>query len=392
MNINITSGRIQKKLKVVVYGPEGIGKTTFASRFPNPVFIDTEGSTEHMDVRRTDRPESWTGLLEQVRYFTKPDARAVCGTLVLDTADWAERMCAKEVCAKFQKNGIEDFGYGKGYTYVYEEFGKLLNLLQEVVNNDIHVVITAHAVMRKFEQPDEMGAYDRWELKLISSQKCSVANMVKEWADMVLFANYKTFSVAVDDKGTKHKAQGGKRVMYTAHHPCWDAKNRFGLPDELSFDYAQIAARIESVNISQPTESVQAPPVPAQPETRNSVTERQTPQNNLTGVPAPTPTPQATHTETHTEVSKTPAALPTQPERPPKPLPDIPVIPPAVRPLMEADRVSEDEIRKVVASKGYYPEDTPISVYSEDFVNGWIVPCWKQIVATIEADPKRLPF
>lgn len=59
---------------------------------------------------------------------------------------------------------------------------------------------------------------------------------------------------------------------------------------------------------------------------------------------------------------------------------------------MEADRVSEDEIRKVVASKGYYPEDTPISVYSEDFVNGWIVPCWKQIVATIEADPKRLPF
>ena len=88
----------------------------------------------------------------------------------------------------------------------------------------VHVVLTAHAMMRKFEQPDEMGAYDRWELKL---QKKTSA-LVKEWSDLLLFANYKTLSVATDEKGKKFKAQGGRRVIYTSHHPCWDAKNRLG--------------------------------------------------------------------------------------------------------------------------------------------------------------------
>ncbi len=106
------------------------------------------------------------------------------------------------------------------------------------------MVLTAHAKMRKFEQPDEMGAYDRWEMKLSKG----VAPMVKEWADMVLFCNYKTMVVNVDGQGAqkgKNKAQGGRRVMHTTHHSCWDAKNRYGLPDEVPFEYDSIRHIIE---------------------------------------------------------------------------------------------------------------------------------------------------
>ena len=39
--LTITRGPIRSAMKVVIYGPEGIGKTTLASRFPNPLFIDT---------------------------------------------------------------------------------------------------------------------------------------------------------------------------------------------------------------------------------------------------------------------------------------------------------------------------------------------------------------
>ena len=162
--MNISSGRIHRPQKVVIYGPEGIGKTTFAAAFPDPLFIDTEGSTYHMDVRRVDKPGSWTELLTVVGEVAK--SPSLCKTVVLDTADWAEQLCVAEVCAKYKKQGIEDFGYGKGYTYLQEEFGRLLNALEEVVNAGIGVVITAHAKMRKFEQPDEMGSYDRWEMKL----------------------------------------------------------------------------------------------------------------------------------------------------------------------------------------------------------------------------------
>ena len=205
--MQITRGIIPKAQKVVLYGPEGIGKSTFAAAFPGVVFIDTEGSTSGMDVARLPDPQSWPQLLEEVRYIRDNPQNA--GTLALDTADWAEKLAVRYLCDKSQKHGIEDWGYGKGYTYLSETFGELLHLLQEVVDRGVHVIVTAHAKISKFEQPDEMGAYDRWELKLTKL----VAPMVKEWADMVLFANYKTLSVAVDDKGKKRKAQGGQTLQ-----------------------------------------------------------------------------------------------------------------------------------------------------------------------------------
>ena len=83
--MEIITGKQATALKIVVYGPEGIGKSTFASKFPRPVFIDTEGSTKHMDVARTPRPTSWAMLMEQVRYFR--DHPGEYGTLVIDTVD-----------------------------------------------------------------------------------------------------------------------------------------------------------------------------------------------------------------------------------------------------------------------------------------------------------------
>lgn len=369
--LNITSGCIQKPQKIVLYGPEGIGKTTFASKFPDPVFIDTEGSTNHMNVRRINKPGSWSELMEIVRQISL--SPGICKTVVLDTADWAEMLCIESVCNKYQKNGIEDFGYGKGYVFVQEEFGRLLNALTDVINAGMNVVLTAHAKMRKFEQPDELGAYDRWEMKL-SKQ---VAPMVKEWADMVLFANYKTFSVAVDDKKKKHKAQGGKRVMYTSHHPCWDAKNRHGLEEELPLDYAQIANCIEhDSQTAIPTQSnsqtiANLPQVKAAPAEDEPVT--------------PTSKIEPPSTTMEAPASVTPSA--------PRDAP--PDIPPNLQTLLQSSGIAENEVRRVFADKGYYPIDTPWPVLKADgFVDGWIIPYWSQIVNTIQNNRENdaVPF
>ena len=231
--LNISTGIIDRALKEVIYGSEGVGKTSPAAKFPNPLFIDTEGGTAHMDVRRIDRPQTWEELNAIIKEVAAdPD---VCKTLVLDTADWAEALCVNYVCQKYKQNSIESFGYGKGYTYLAEEFGRLFTEFDAVIESGKNVVITAHAKMRKFEQPDEQGAYDRWEMKL-SKQ---VAPLLKEWCDMLLFLNYKTY--VVTSETNSKKAQGGKRVMYTSHHPCWDAKNRHGLPAEMEMDFAGIA-------------------------------------------------------------------------------------------------------------------------------------------------------
>ena len=231
--LKISNGRIARAQKVVLYGSEGIGKSTLAAMFPNPLFIDTEGGTAHMDVRRIAKPGTWVELMDILNEISMtPD---ICGSLVIDTADWAEQLAVSHVCAKYKKAGLEDFGYGKGHTYLAEEFTPFFRALDRIIGAGIHVVITAHAKMRKFEQPDEMGAYDRWEMKL-SKQ---VAPLFKEWCDMLLFLNYQTYVVTTENKSTK--AQGGKRVIYTSHHPCWDAKNRHGLPEVLDLDYENIA-------------------------------------------------------------------------------------------------------------------------------------------------------
>ena len=235
--MNITRGKQARAQRVIIYGTEGIGKSTLAAQFPEPLFIDTEGSTSNMDVVRMDKPDSWEMLLNQIA-FVKANP-TVCKTLIVDTIDWAEALAIESVCTLYGKTGIEEFGYGNGYTYVREEFGRFLNKLQEIVDLGIHVVLTAHSQIRKFEQPDEFGSYDRYELKLGKKTASQTAPLIKEWGDMVLFCNYKT--IVMKNESKKNKAQGGQRVMYTTHTPSWDAKNRFGLKEELPMDYREIA-------------------------------------------------------------------------------------------------------------------------------------------------------
>lgn len=360
MGLNIIDGKQPGALKVVIYGPEGIGKSTFAAQFPRPLFIDTEGSTRHMDVRRTERPTSWAMLLEQVRCVR--DDPGLCATLVIDTADWAEQLCIESICAAKKLSGIEDMGYGKGYVYLAEEFGRLLNLLEEVVARGVHGVLTAHAMMRKFEQPDELGAYDRWELKL---QK-KTAPLVKEWSDVLLFANYKTLSVPADAKGKTFKAQGGRRVVYTSHHPCWDAKDRLGMPDELPLDFAAIGPYLFPAAPAGPAPSRPAPPPPA-------------------GGPKPAPAP-----------SPGPEPAPEQPA--PSPAPERPeggYVPAVLRPLLAAADVTEQEVRRVIdqRQKRFFPMGTPWEAMEKaGFLEGWVLPNWDKIVQTIRDDPDRLPF
>lgn len=361
--MQITSGKIVGAQKIAVYGPEGIGKSTFASKFPNPVFIDTEGSTKHMDVPRTPKPSSWTMLLEQVRYFkTNPYQY---DTLVIDTADWAEQLCMTEICAKSQKKSIEDFGYGKGYIYLAEEFGRLLNLLEEVVEVGINVVITAHAQMRKFEQPEEMGAYDRWELKL---QK-KTAPLLKEWADMVLFANYEIYVVNVDNQGVqkgKNKAQGGKRVMYTTHTPSWDAKNRHNLDLKLNFDYKEIEHCIVTRGeVSQPQHQPPITVVSSEP---------------------PKEVQQTTPTKPKTEIEEIAELLIKSEESSNKKEPsmdNLEGVPKTLADLMIPNNVTIDEIQQVVADRGYYPPDTPIENYDSNFISGVLIGAWPQVYQMI---------
>ncbi|MCO7178943.1 ATP-binding protein [Streptococcus gallolyticus] len=379
--MQITKGKRARAQKVVVYGPEGIGKSTFAAQFPEPLFIDTEGSTDNMDVSRLDKPSSYTMLKNEIAWVKANPT--VCKTLVIDTIDWAESLVIADVCAQHGKKGIEDFGWGNGYTYTKEEMGRLLNQLGELVDLGINVVLTAHAQMRKFEQPDEMGSYDRWELKLGKKTSSQTAPLVKEWADMVLFANYKTVVMTADNG--KKKATGGQRVLYTQHHPAWDAKNRHGLPEGMPFDYAGIA-HIFNQAPAQPQPQPASQPQQTAPEPAP-----QAPAQEQTSTAEPTPQAQPQVQETLQQLSQAPESL-TQPapERQPYQEPNL-ALPQALRDLMIQNQVTELEVQKAVAQKGYYPEDTPVIMYDPGFIDGVLIGAWDQVFSMIK-DNRILPF
>lgn len=371
--MEIVKGRISRAQKVLVYGPEGVGKSTFASQFPGCLFVDTEAGTNHLDVSRLPAPTSWTMLLEEVRWVrdTKPDGVA---TLAIDTADWAEMLCAAHVCAAFgkgQAKGIEDFGYGKGYTWLAEEFGRFLNLLTDVVEAGINVVLCAHAQIVKFEQPDESGAYDRWTLKL---QK-KTAPLALEWADMVLFANFET--IVVKDGDNKAKGRGGsKRIMCTQHAAAWDAKNRHGLPDRLPLEYAAIAVAITGApqGIAAGTDVATIPEIPAFPEEP----------------------PSASFVDGYGDTDVKAAGKDTEPGayRPQPPPVFHEVYPDYYRPLldlMEKDGITIGEFCAVAEAHGRVAKGTAFADYLPELITEWGILAWPKLVEYVE-DRIRYPY
>lgn len=379
--MKITKGKRARAQKVVIYGTEGIGKSSLASQFPEPLFIDTEGSTDNMDVARLDKPTSWIMLNNQIA-FVKANP-TVCKTLVIDTIDWAESLCVDNLCAIHGKKGIEDFGYGNGYVYAKEEMGRFLNKLQDLIEIGINVVLTAHAQIRKFELPDEMGSYDKYELKLGKKTSSQTAPLVKEWADLLLFCNYKTYLIS-QEKSTKKKAQGNQRVMYTEHNPAWDAKNRHGLPSELPLDYNSIAHIFKTEEKEEVKKTVQTE---FKNEKKEQLQFEQPKYNGDLEAPKIEKTQEEKIMDNFGDIVKEVENTPVEnlvdpfiakPDYIPQPLWD----------LMQQDNITEEDIKLVTESKGYFPKGTPMSVYNEQgYLTGYIIPKWeglKQLLKQIK--------
>lgn len=352
--LNVTSGIVARPVKCCVYGVEGIGKSTFASKFPDPLFFDLDKGTARLNVKRVTDIQSWPQLMQSVEEVWKDPG--LCRTLVIDTADAAERLCISHICAKKEKSGIEDFSYGSGYSYLVEEFARFLVNLETCVTQGINVVILAHAVLKTITMPEEMGQYDHWELKLSTKTTNKVAPLVKEWADMLFFANYETILVE-DGKLKKKKARGGKRMMWTSHTTFADAKNRFGLPEKMPFDYAGIAQYITSgANLGS-----SAAPDPEQVKTPGPVKPAQVPE-----------------------------AKPKPEEGKPAPKNKHEALLEKARALMRQAEIPEETVKEAIGKKGYFPADMSIDQYPDEFIDGVLIGAWKQIKKFIEDE--KIPF
>lgn len=241
MAINLQSLRKGKQVgppRLVVYGPHGIGKTTFASQAPSPCLILTEDGLGDIDTTSFPLATNYQHVLDAIGTLYKEEHEF--HTVVLDSMDWLENLIWKHIAKESGHNSIEDFGYGKGYVMAADRFREVLSGLDALRDErGMAVILTAHCQVKRFDDPAS-EPYDRYMLKL----HAKASGIVQEWADIVAFATQEMIVKKEDVGFNKKAARGvavGGHVLHLKRTPAYDAKSRFTLPDSVPLTWSAFA-------------------------------------------------------------------------------------------------------------------------------------------------------
>lgn len=244
MTLNLET-RKHKPPRILIYGPPKIGKSTFGSLAPSPVFIQTEDGLDAIDVPAYPLASSFADVLAAIEELATKEHQFK--TLVIDSADWLERLIQAQICDEKKVKNIDEIGYGKGFLFaldLWRQFIDATNWLRD--NKDMCIINIAHSQIKRYQNP-ETEAYDRHQIKMHDK----ASDLLMENSDMIFFVNEQVMVKKTQEGFSERKrAIGtGSRVLYTEGRPSFVAGNRFSLPPEIPFDkdgqyWAEIASRV----------------------------------------------------------------------------------------------------------------------------------------------------
>ena len=228
----VQTGRKLKPLAIMLHAPHGIGKSTFATEAPNPIYIGNEENDE-LDVSRFPKVKVWQDLLDQLK--TLRDEKHDYKTIVIDTVDGLEQVAEQFILslkgAEGKSMATAFGGYGKAYKQMNKMFLDLkddyLVPLRDI--NGMNMVLLCHSKKVKFEDTMLNLSYDHYETNIHKDTKA----LFEDWVSAILFANY--FLVRAENNSGKEYAEGvdGMRMIYTEERPSHIAKNRFNMPYDI---------------------------------------------------------------------------------------------------------------------------------------------------------------
>lgn len=257
--------RADKPPRVLIYGAEGVGKTTLASEFPNPVFLQCEeGTPGELELQSFGVLSDFGSVIDAMTALY--DGEHGYQTLVVDSVTALQRFIFAETCRRGDEHGnakakIEDFGYGKGYVNaknVLREFLEGCDALRR--DRGMAIVLIAHSVVTTFNDP-ETASYDRYEIDL---HKQLVGEVTRDLDAILLLkkpVNVKEEAKGFNSKRARAEGSASTVLIHAVGKPAFMAKNRYGIPESVRFDrgdgFATLAQYFPSMNIA-PADTAQA--------------------------------------------------------------------------------------------------------------------------------------
>lgn len=219
--------------RICLYGTAKIGKTSLAMRAPGPVvFIDLDKSLGNLATPKdllTLPVETYDELYAALNAPGWDDVR----TVIIDSATVLETLAEQDVLTKVRpKSGpaksIEDYGFGKGYRFLFDRLDRVLQALENHVRAGRNVILICHEHIGY--KPNAMGEdFLSYSPDLMETKQFSFKDRVKSWADHILFVSY---DVHVEDrKGTG----SGTRTIYTRELPMLMAGSRTIEKDQVPY-------------------------------------------------------------------------------------------------------------------------------------------------------------
>lgn len=232
---SLKSTKTNNPPKILLYGVDGVGKTSLAAEFPNPIYLATEGETppSDVDLQTPGTIESYDALLDVFGELLEGEHDF--GTVIIDSLDGMESLVWAATCRRLGINSIEEAGYGKGYIEADTEWKEYLSAASAMARSGLYVVQLAHPEIVRFDSPTS-DPYSRYTIKLHKRANA----LVREQSDIVAFMNYRISLKTADagfNKKVTHAEGGNERLVHLSEKAGFVAKNRFSMPD--SFKYVK---------------------------------------------------------------------------------------------------------------------------------------------------------
>jgi hypothetical protein len=265
MAIQIKSTKHASPPRVLLHGNEKVGKSTFASQASGALFLPTEEGLKGIDANaltmdgkpRLETYDEFDQALSHAEQNTDQFE-----TLVIDSADWLEALIHEKICTDDNVDSIElaAGGYGKGYTKATNLWRSLLGRLDNINHQGKAIILICHSKAVLFNDPLS-EPYDKWQLKLHTSKSGNGSlEVLKEWADVIGFAEAEKFVRKTTSDDTKHRATvSGRRWLHLQETAGFIAGNRYNLPSKIDLSWNAFMNTFQESKPQQTTQTENQP-------------------------------------------------------------------------------------------------------------------------------------